>query len=159
MASEICNISLGRMNEFAERTNDSDPTNAVFVLALIVDAAVTDNDYRDADTMSAFEAIVGATEVTDGSYARIILDDTDIAASTVDDTGDTRSFDIADQTWASLAGGDAITKLVVGYDSDSTAGTDANIVAVAHYDFVVTSNGGDVVAQINASGLWQAGQV
>lgn len=157
MASEVCNQALGEINGYARIVDSNILTNAVLVLALFV-AGDTDNSIRDADTFSAVEALGSTAEVTDGSYARIILDDTDIGATTVDDSGDTRSFDIGDQTWSSLAGGDAITKLIVGYDSDSTGGTDANIIPIAHYDFSVTSNGGDVVAQVNASGLWSATQ-
>lgn len=157
MASEVCNVSGGKINAYADNVNDNTPANAVLVLALFVGAGATDNDYRDADSLSAIEALSTA-EVTDVSYSRIILSDLDVAASTVDDVGDTRSFDIADQTWVALDGSDSITKLVVGYDSDSAAGTDADIVPCAHYDFVVSTNGSDVTAQINAGGLWSAGQ-
>lgn len=157
MASEICNQGLGDINGTADRVNNNDPANAVLSLSLWVSTA-TDATIRDVDDIAALEATALVTEAADGSYARIVLDDTDIGATTVDDGADTRSFDIADQVWSSLAGGELITKMAVGYDSDSTGGTDANIVLFAHYDFVVTPNGGDVTAQINASGLWSATQ-
>lgn len=159
MASEIANVGLGRINEIIERINNNDPANAVLVFSLFVGGAVTDNDLRDADTKAAVEALTGVSEAADASYNPIVLDDTDFGPTTVDDGADTRSATLANQTWSALAGGESITKLNAGYDSDSTSGTDANIENFANYDFVVTPNGGDVTAQINASGLWSASRV
>lgn len=155
MASSIVNQGLGKINGWVDIIDNNWLTNSVFVLALWVSTA-TDATWQDLDDFAAAEADGDIAEAADGSYARILLDDTDIGATTVDDGADTMSFDIADQTWSSLAGGESITKLTVGFDSDSTGGTDANITLGAQYDFLVTPNGGDVIAQINASGLWSA---
>ena len=154
MAAGVCNASKGKINEYAARVNANDPADAVLVLALFIGSGATDDDYTDADTFSAIEALQTA-EVTDPSYGRIILDDTAIGATTIDDGANSQSFDIADQTWTALSGGDSVTKLVVGFDADSTSGTDADIIPCTHHDFVLLTNGSDVVAQ-SPSGLWSA---
>ena len=64
---------------------------------------------------------------------------------TPDDTNDRYDIDIPDQTWTS-----------VGYDSDTTGGTDANILPCTHHDFSVTTDGSDLTAQIDAAGFFRA---
>lgn len=156
MASLMANVALGRANELAGRVDANDPANSVLVLVLCT-GSETDDNLGDADTLAAAIAL-SVDEATATNYARIILSDTSIGATTVDDSTNRRTFDIADQTWSSLGGAsnNTLTRLLVGYDSDSTGGTDANIELVAIYDFSITTNGGDVTAQINASGLWYA---
>lgn len=157
MASEWCNQALGKALAWIDIINDNTLANSVLVVALYVSAA-TDNDLRDADTAAAVEALAGVAEVTDGSYARQIFDDTDIGPATVVDGTDTSTFDMADVVFTALAGGDSITKAVWYYDTDSTGGTDANLIPIAHFDAVGTSNGGDFTLQINASGLLSSTQ-
>ena len=155
MGNLAANVALGRLNEFAERVNNNDPANASFELFLWEGTSADDN-FGDADTVADVEALSGISESSATNYASIVLQDGDIGASTVDDSANTRDFDIADQVWSSLGPGTAITRLTIGYDSDDTGGTDANIENVAIYDFSVIPNGGNVTAQINASGLWSA---
>lgn len=156
MGSLMANVALGRANELAARVDNNDPSNSVLVLVLCT-GSETDDNLGDADHISAALALA-VDEANATNYARIILSDTSIGATTVDDSTNRRTFDIADQTWSSLGGAsnNTLTRLLVGYDSDSTAGTDSNIELVAIYDFAITTNGGDVTAQINASGLWYA---
>jgi len=157
MADQIMNISKGRFVEFHFRVDNNDPTNAVLVMTLWRSASEADDTLNNYDDLAAIEA--GAnTEETDGSYARIVLDDTDLAAELPDDTANDFEVDIAvDQTWSTLSNGsNALDKLILNYDSDSTAGTDSNIIPVAHYDFSVTPNGGDVTAQLNIDGYGRA---
>jgi len=67
-------------------------------------------------------------------------------------------IDIPDQTWTGLAndGTGAISKFVTAYNSDTTGGTDANIVPMTHHDFAITPDGSDVTAQIAAAGFFRA---
>jgi len=64
----------------------------------------------------------------------------------------------ADDTWTSGANDDSNgdwNKLLVTWDGDTTAGTDANIVPLTHHDFVVTPNGGDITADYDqTNGFW-----
>ncbi len=148
MPDFVYNISLGRGVEFYNRIDTNDPANAVFVIVAIVTTA-TDATLRDLDTLSAVLADANTAEATNTNYARITLDDTDLTAFAPDDANDRIDLDFADQTWTGVAAGDNWTDLVVCYDSDSGAGTDANIVPLTQHDFAVTPDGSDITAQVN----------
>lgn len=51
---------------------------------------------------------------------------------------------------------DAITDVCIGYDSDTTGGTDANIVPLTWHDFAVTPNGGDITVDVPVAGFYRA---
>jgi len=156
MPNEVANVALGRQNELFDRVNNNDPANSVLEIHLW-EGVETDANLRDADTIAAVAALA-LTESTATGYASLVLTDADIGASVVDDGADTRSADIADQTFPNIGPGTGITRLTIGYDADSTGGTDANIELAAFYDFVVTPNGGHVTAQVNAGGIWSSTQ-
>lgn len=156
MASGVFNVALGRINEYPTRVDGNDPANSALVVVLCT-GTETDGNLKDVDTLTAALALA-IDEATATNYARKVLTDTDIGAITTDDTGDRQYFDMADLTWSSLGGGvnNTLTRLLVCYDSDTTSGTDTNIIPIAYYDFAVATNGGDIVASINASGLFSA---
>lgn len=158
MGNQIHNISKGRFNELHDRVDGNDPANAVLVLGLL-SAAETDATLLDYDDWGALIGAAGNTETIATNYGRKILADADIGVSTVDDTNDRREADIPDQVFSSLGNGTntALAKAILGYDSDSTVGTDVNIVPVGHFDAVLSStNGGDVTLQVNAAGYGRA---
>ena len=106
---------------------------------------------QDYDTLSALLAGASA-EVTNTGYSRKTLTDADIAAYTVDDTSDATTLPLADQTFATISAGDSWRKLLICYDPDSTAGTDANVIPVKAFDVIspvtgaaVIPNGGDII--------------
>jgi hypothetical protein len=136
-------VALGREVEFWNRVNDSDPTNAVFVILVLANAGLeSDATLRTYSTVS--DLLAGASnEVTNTGYARITLTDASIGAYTVDTTNHTITLPLSDQTWATPAAGDLWRKGVIAYDSDSTAGTDANLIPVAMWD-VLNSQGNAV---------------
>ena len=149
MSDFTYNRSKGRGVEFAERINANDPTNAVFVLELI-NTSATDATLRDLDTFAQIESDANTAELTSGTnanYARKTIADGAVTI-TYDDTNDRVDVDIADQTWTALGAGTAITDVVIGYDSDSTGGTDTGIVPVTQHDFAITPDGSDVTATI-----------
>jgi len=45
---------------------------------------------------------------------------------------------------------------VIGYDSDTAAGTDSNILPHSMHDFVVTPDGSDITAQVATAGYFRA---
>jgi hypothetical protein len=49
-----------------------------------------------------------------------------------------------------------VSKLVICYDPDTGAGTDADLVPLVALDFAVTPDGSDITAQINSSGFFGA---
>lgn len=151
MADIVFNIAKGRVAELANRVNANDPTNSVFVIELI-NTSATDATLRDLTTFSAIESDANTAELTSGTnanYVRKTLSDSGSPITvTVDNTNDRTDVDIPDQTWTALGAGTAITDGVAGYDSDSTGGTDANIVPMTMHDFAITPDGSDVTATI-----------
>lgn len=156
MADQVFNIAKGRLIEFHERVNDNDPANCALVVMLLR-VAEADATLIDYDTFAAI--LAGSnTEANFTNYARKVLTDSDVAASVTDDTNNRREADFADQTWTAAGGGtnNSLVKLVIGFDPDTTGGTDSAIIPMTHYDFVITTNGGDLVAQLNAAGYARA---
>lgn len=149
MADLVFNISKGKAAEFAARVEANDPANAIFTIALW-NSTETDANIRDLDTYALIESNANSVELTSGTnanYVRKLLANGALTV-TLDDPNDRMDIDCADQTWTALGAGTAVTDLSFGYDSDSTAGTDANVVPVTWHDFVITPDGSDVTASI-----------
>lgn len=147
MADFVFNIAKGRVAEYHERVNDNDPTNSALIVVAI-DTSATDGTLQDYDTLSAVLGDANTAEVTNTNYARKVLSDTDISAITTNDTDNRNEADIDNQTWSSVAAGDSWTDLLICYDSDTTGGTDANIIPLTCHDFAVTPDGSDITAQV-----------
>ena len=156
MANLVFNIALGRVAELYNRVDTNDPANsALIILVLATSGIEADATLKDKDDVSAL--VSGTTnEVTNTGYARKTLTDADIVAFAPDDTNDRVDLDIPDQTWTAVAAGDGWNDLVIAYDADTTAGTDANIVPLTLHDFILTPDGSDVTAQISATGFFRA---
>lgn len=148
MANFVFNRAAGRVTEWGERINANDPTNSVFIVAVLATAGIeTDAVLRDLDDFTAL--VAGTTNyVTNTGYARKVIDQTGGITITYDDTNDRVDVDIPDQTWTAVAAGDGWNDVVIGYDSDSTTGTDANILPATQHDFVLTPDGSDITAQV-----------
>lgn len=155
MADFVYNIAKGRVAEFYDRVDQSDPTNAVLVIVAI-DTSETDANLQDLDTLSAVLGNANTAEVTNTNYARITLDQDDLSALSPDDSNDRMDLDIPDQTWSSISAGDSWTDLIICYDGDSGSGTDADIIPLTQHDFSVTPDGSDITAQIAAAGFFRA---
>lgn len=155
MADFVYNIAKGRVAELYNRVDLSDPANAVLVIVAI-NTSTADATLLDLDALSNVTGDAGTAEVTNTGYARKVLDDTDLTAFAPDDTNDRVDLDFADQTWTAVSAGDSWTDLLVCYDNDSGAGTDANIVPMTQHDFAVTPDGSDITAQLAAAGFFRA---
>lgn len=155
MGDYVFNVAKGRVAEFYNRVDQSDPTNAALVL-VVINTSATDATLKDLDTLTAVLADGNTAEVTNTNYARIVLDDTDLSAFSPDDANDRVDLDIADQTWSAVAAGDGWTDILICYDPDTTGGTDANIIPLTCHDFAVTPDGSDITAQIAAAGFYRA---
>lgn len=156
MADFVFNIAKGRVAELYNRVDSNDPTNsALIVLVLATSGLESDATLKDKDDIAAL--VSGATnEVTNSGYARKTLTDSSVVAFAPDDTNDRVDLDIDDQTWTAVAAGDGWSKLVIAYDSDTTGGADSAVVPLTAHDFVVTPDGSDITAQINAAGFYRA---
>ena len=155
MGNFVYNIALGRVAELYNRVDTNDPTNSALIVVVIDANGVTDATLKDIDDLAAVLA-TAANEVTNTNYARKTLTDTDIVAFAPDDTNDRVDLDIPDQTWTAVAAGDAWEDIIICYDNDTGAGTDANIIPLTQHDFAVTPDGSDITAQIAATGFFRA---
>jgi hypothetical protein len=149
MANYLFNISKGRAIEFFGRVDSNDPANSAIIL-VPCSASDTEANAQDADTLT--DALATAiNEQTSGGWVRKTLTDTELAALAVDDTNNRFDANLPSVTWTAPTAGNDTTGLLVCYDSDTTAGTDANIIPISHHDFVVTADGNDVVLNAGAA--------
>lgn len=153
MANFAYNIAKGRVVEFYYRVENNDPTNCAFILVPL-SASGTEAEGQDYDDLTA---VLGGTanEQTGGGWVRKTLESAELAAFPAPDDANNR-YDVSlpQVTWTTPAAANNTTGLLVCYDADTTAGTDANIIPVAHYDFAVTTDGNNVV--LNTGVFWRA---
>ncbi len=154
MADFVFNIAKGRVVELYNRVDSNDPANSALIIVPVDVAAVTDATIKDFATLAAVLA-GGVTERTTGGWNRKTLTDADLAAFATDNANDRTDIDFADQLWTAVTTG-AVTDVLVCYDSDTTGGTDANIVPLAQYDFAITPDGSDVNLLVAAAGFFRA---
>jgi hypothetical protein len=157
MSAFVFNVAKGRTIELHNRVDGNDPTNSALILVVLAESGLESDDVlRDMDTLSA--VVAGTTnEVTNTNYARKTLTDTNIAAATVDDANDWQYATFSTQTFTSIAAGDSWRKLLVCYDSDTTSGTDANIIPITAHDLLISGaavvpNGANVIVSVPATG-------
>lgn len=158
MADGILNIARGRIRELYNRVENNDPATAAFIIVLLkaneAEAALVDHD-----DLAALLGAAGNTEADFTSYGRKTLTDVELAALVApDDAAEEAEADIPDQTWSPAGGAlnNTLTKLLVCYDPNTGGGTDTEIVPLTHHDFAVTTDGNDLIAQINAAGFYQS---
>lgn len=152
MADFVFNLSKGRVAEFFNRVDSNDPANSAIIVVPVDRGAATDATLKDLDTLTAVLG-AGVTERTTGGWNRKTLTDADLAAIAVDDTNDRMPATIPALLWTAVTAG-AVTDLVFCYDSDTTAGTDANIIPLTMNAFAITPDGSDV--QANAGDIFRA---
>jgi hypothetical protein len=156
MSNFVYNRGKGRGVEWAERVNSNDPTNSVLVVMVLATSGVeSDATLIDKDDFAA--VVAGATnEVTNSGYARKVLDQASGITITYDDTNDRVDVFFPDQTFTAVAAGDGWNDVVVGYDSDSTSGTDSSILPHTQHDFVLTPDGSDITIDVPTAGYFRA---
>lgn len=155
MANLVFNIAKGMVNGYADNVENNSPAGCELVMIAIV-TTDTDATIEDVDTVSALLALGNTAEATNTNYARIDLTNAaDNVVTTVDDTNNRREADFDDQTFASIVAGDNWTDMVVAYDPTGSS-ADTALIPLTLSDFVVTPDGNDIVAQVNAAGFFRA---
>lgn len=140
MANIVFNVAKGRVVEFYNRVKGNDPANSAFILVPLSTAAA-DATLLDQATLAAVLA-GGSTE--QATMGRKTLTDAELAAfPSPDTTNDRYDVSLPTVTWTS-ATGSAVVKILVAYDSDTTGGTDANIIPLTCFDFAQTPSGADI---------------
>jgi hypothetical protein len=142
MANIVVNIAKGRVVEFYNRVKANDPANSALILIPIETTGLeADSVLIDKADLAAF--LVGATN-EQTTMGRKTLTDVDLAALPAPDlVNDRYDISLPTVTWAA-ATGNPISKILVCYDSDTTAGTDANIIPLTMFDFAQTPSGSDI---------------
>lgn len=155
MANFTFNIAKGQIAEYFRRVDSNDPANSAIILVPL-SASGTEAQGQDLDTLAAVEADANFAEQTGGSWVRKTLTDSDLSSTNyeVDDTNNRFDVSLPSVTWTSPDAGSNTTGLLVCYDSDTTGGTDANIIPLTHHDFAVTADDNDVV--LNAGDILRA---
>lgn len=151
MADIVFNIAKGRVAELFERVNNNDPANSAIIVIPIDRGATSDATFRDHDTGAA--VIAAATERTASGWNRKTLTDADLGALAVDDTNDRMPVSIPALLWTAVSAG-VVTDLLFCYDSDTTGGTDSNLIPLTLNAFAITPDGSDV--QANAGDVFRA---
>lgn len=143
----VFNNAKGRIRTFAELPAAADALVIVLLEATGLEADATLRDYDDLSALIAGTSNEQTNQARKSISAGITV--------TIDDTNDRLDIDIPDQVWTALAG-NAIAKLLVTYDGDTAAGTDANITPLSAHSFDITPDGTDVTAQIATAGVMRA---
>jgi hypothetical protein len=152
MANLTFNIAHGQVKQYFINVDTGAPANSrIIVVPIETTGLEADATIRDHNDLSALLAGTSNEQTTMGRKTVAAADIT----VTVDDTNERLDIDIADIIWTA-ATGNAISALVFCYDPDNTVGTDADLIPLLKADFVVTPDGSDIQATINAAGLFRA---
>lgn len=142
MANIVFNIAKGKVAEYHDRVENNDPANSALVLVPIETSGLqADSVLIDMDSLSAI--LAGATN-EQTTMGRKTLTNSEIDASAVDDGNDRNECSLPDVTWTA-ATGNAISKILVCYDPDTTGGTDADIIPLTMFDCALTPDGSNFV--------------
>jgi len=128
--------------------------NAAFLVVLVETTSIeADSTLRDYDDLSA---LLAGTSNEQTNQARKTLTETDLAAVPApDDTNDRYELDIPDQTYTAL-GGNAIGKVLLCFDPDTTTGTDTTVIPITAHAVSITPDGNNVVLQVAATGFYRS---
>lgn len=156
MADFVFNIAKGKVHQYCENVDLGSPADSRLLVVPIettgLEADATLRDYND------LAALLAGTSNEQSTMGRKYLAAADVTI-TVDDTNDRVDIDLTDVTWTG-ATGNAISALVVCYipDGNATGGVSADsaVIPLTKHDFVVTPDGSDITAQINAAGFFRA---
>lgn len=143
MPATVPNIAKGRFNEYVARVDAGDPATSRLVVMLLQDAGIeTLDELRDHNTFAEILASTN-TECTVASYARLVLDSTDVTTPVPDDANNLQAFDIGDFDFGALEAGEDIQAAVVGYTPDEAGGDDTDIIPIhiTRSDTPISTNG------------------
>jgi hypothetical protein len=124
--------------------------DATKVGVLLLKTVESDALMKDRATIA--DVVANSTEANFTNYARKV---TLTATLTVDYTNDRVDVDLANQTWTSAGGAlnNTLAKLVVFHDPD---GDDSTAVPLVALGFVATTDGTNLVWQLDTAGFYRA---
>ena len=156
MADFVFNIAKGKVGAYVQQVKDGNPADSRLVVVPIETTGIeADATLKDYDTLAA---LLAGTSNEQGTMGRKYIQASDLTL-TVDDTNDRLDVDAADVAWTGATGNE-ISALVICYipDGNATGGVSADsaVIPLTKHDFVVTPDGSDIVAQVNAAGFFRA---
>jgi hypothetical protein len=146
MADFVFNIALGKVAYYSSLPGANDALIAVPIETAGIE---TDAVLRDYDNLSVILAAANNEQTTMGRKTLATV------TNTVDDTNNWLDTDAVDPVWSAPTG-NAISKIIVCYDPDTTGGSDTDLIPLTAHDFVVTPNGLDITAVIATGGFYRA---
>ena len=147
MAAFIPNIAKGKLAQLAGLP----AANDALIWVLLKGTEIDDN-IRDADNLAAIIALA-VDEATFAGYSRQTATAVTV---TVDDVNNWVTIDAADPTWSPTSA-EALTRIVLCYDPDTTTGTDADLIPIFVDDFALTTaTSGTLTYQVAAAGFGKA---
>jgi hypothetical protein len=143
MANIVFNIAKGRVVEYYNRVKSNDPANSALILVPIETSGLqSDATLIDMDDLAA---VLAGTTNEQSTMGRKTLTDAQLAALPApDDSNDRYEVSLPSVTWTA-ASGNAISKILVAYDPDTTGGTDSAIIPLTMFDAAATPDGNDLV--------------
>lgn len=142
----VTNIGKGRFVYYSTLPAAND---ALIIVPLESSGLVADATLIDYDDLAAL--LAGATNEQTTAGRKTVTSVT----VTVDDTNDRTDVDFADPVWTGLTG-NAIAKLAVCYDPDTTGGSDSDLIPLTVHSFDVTPDGSDVTGVVATAGFARA---
>lgn len=153
------NIGKGEAAAYQRRVANNDPATSGLVLVML-QANEAQATMVERATLAEILANAENTEADFTNYARIVLTDAEVPAPTIDTANDRKLCDIPDQTIALAgnltpgAGNNDLTACLMCYAPD-VGGADSTFIPLGFSDFLITTNGNDLVVRVNAAG-WLA---
>lgn len=146
MSNLVFNAAKGRVGYYAGLPLTNDALIAVVVQSTGI---ASDAAMRDYANLGAIFAGSSSEQTTMGRKTLSAV------TVTVNNTDDRLEVDANDITWTA-ASGPAVGAVVICYDPDTTAGTDADLIPLVKLDMVVTPSGGDITLVFGVGGFYQA---
>lgn len=145
------NIAKGKMAYYASLPAAADAFIAVLLNATGIEADATLKDYDDLATLLAGSS----DELTATNYTRKTLAG---VTATIDDANDWVDVTCSAFTWTTLGGASnqTVGKMLICYDNDTGAGTDANIVPLVAFALNFTTTGVDETFTPQSPGFFRA---
>jgi len=156
MANFVFNIAKGRVVELFNRVDLNDPANSALVVVAI-NTTASDAVLMDLDTLADVIADLNTVEVANTGYSRIVRTDINTTPISPDDINNRFNLDLEDFEFGVITNDNVNwTDLILCYDSDTTSGTDSNIVPLILFDFPVSIDGSAITANIDPAGIFRA---
>lgn len=147
MSALVANISKGKFAYYAGLPAANDA-----LIWVLFSGTETDNNIRDADHLTA----VIATSLDEATFTGYSRQTATAVTVTVDDTNDRVDVDCADPSWSPTTA-QALTRIGLFYDPDTTGGTDADLIPLFVDDFALTTpTSGTVSYTVASSGFARA---